>query len=128
MMGGARTAMEPTPLTCSKCGASWKLIKAGKGPVTCPQCKAALDGSPPALGRANPVPTAPAIAPSPAEVSDADDPGLRGGFVRSLPDPVPPRRRTNPLLRAMVILLLLLILVPLAAIVLFAVVCAVLVA
>jgi hypothetical protein len=118
--------MDPTPLTCPKCGASWKLVKAGKGPVTCPKCKAALDGSP--VRRA--VPAAPATtspsALTPADVSDIDDPGLRGGFA--LPKPVAePRRPPNPLLRLLVILLLLVVLVPLAAIVLFAVVCAMIV-
>src|SRR6478752_1326850 len=29
--------MEPTDLTCDKCGTTWKLIKAGDGPVLCPE-------------------------------------------------------------------------------------------
>jgi hypothetical protein len=121
--------MEPTPLTCPKCGASWKLVKAGKGAVTCPKCKAPLDGKAVRTpGRSDPPPSAPAGAGPPAEVSDVDDPGLRGGFTSRLPDPVPVRRQSNPLVRLVVTLLLLLILVPLAALVLFAVVCAVMVA
>jgi hypothetical protein len=128
MAGYSGANMEPTPLTCPKCGASWKLVKAGKGAVRCPKCKAGLDGSParqPAPPPAAPMPG----SPPPSEVSDVDDPGLRGGFASALPAPTPPvRRATNPFVRVLVILLLLVILVPLAALVLFTVVCAMLIA
>jgi hypothetical protein len=119
--------MEPTPLNCPKCGASWKLVKAGKGPITCPKCKAVLGGPTVAAPMAGAVPSVVTLPPaSPvATISDIDDPGLRGGFITRPPEPVEPRRRTtNPLLRVIVILLLLLVLVPLAVIVLFVVVCA----
>jgi hypothetical protein len=126
-----RGAMEPTSLTCPKCGKSWKLIKAGKGPVTCPHCKAPLGDAP---ATTEPVAPEPVAVPSPAatatisspppqpDVQDADDPGLRADYD----DRPEPRRRTgmNPLLKAMIILLLLMIFVPVAIVILLLVVCA----
>ena len=130
--------MEPTDLTCGKCGKSWKLIKAGAGPVTCPHCKAPLDTSPVtpvAIG--TPVTTKPAtIAPSntPAKeltpsslssVSDSDDPGLRADYAER---DIRPRSGRNPLRRVILILVLLFVLVPVALFLLFLIVCAVMIA
>ena len=137
--------MEPVSLTCPRCAASWKVIKAGKGPITCPQCKATLDGpaaspapadpapqdreqTPPAAPAPPPgPPPLPAIGPVPLPpVADVDDPGLHADYDDRHE---PPRRRgMPPLLRVALILLILMILVPLSLFVLFAVVCAVLIA
>jgi len=137
--------MEPVSLTCPKCGAAWKLIKAGQGPITCPKCKATLDGAPaPTAPPAAPVeskPAPPTPAPAPAApptetytlaalsavppmpLADTDDPALRADY-----DDRPELRRRRgmaPLLKVALILLLLMILLPLAAVVLLFVVCAV---
>jgi len=133
--------MEPIGLTCPKCGAAWKLIKAGKGPITCPQCKAALDGTPAAAASSAkpPEPTAPTPAtplvpseppPLPAlspvalpPVADTDDPAL----VADYDDRAEPQRRRGmaPLLKVAIILLALMILVPVGVMILLLVVCAV---
>jgi len=114
--------MDPTSLTCPKCAKSWKLIKAGKGPVTCPHCKAALGDAPNSSEPARPEPVAAISTPTPQpDVQDADDPGLRADYD-DRPDP---RRRSgmHPLLKAMIILLLLLIFVPIAIVILLLIVC-----
>jgi hypothetical protein len=130
--------MDPTDLTCGKCGKSWKLIKAGAGPVTCPHCKAPLDTRPatPTAG-ATPTATEPATAPpastSPQEsvpgslssFSDTDDPGLQADYAER---DVRPRSGRNPLLRVILILVLLIVLVPVALFLLFLIVCAVMIA
>jgi hypothetical protein len=131
--------MDPIDLTCPKCGTAWKLIKAGDGPVTCPNCKSAIDGEPtnshspvsppPTEGRsANPVmATAPAAdhPPSARDLSDADDPGIGVPSRLRMPAPDLPRRGRHPLVTVAVVLLLLL-LVPLALVACLFAVCAVL--
>ena len=132
--------MEPTDLTCAKCGTSWKLIKAGDGPIACPSCKAPV-GEPPAqpvsptpadappLVESPVPPNAPAPEPTvvtqrprPADArSDHDD-----RFARSLrrrAADVEPRRRWHPLVTVGLILLLLLM-VPVVLVALFFAVCA----
>lgn len=146
--------MEPQSLTCAKCGTSWKLVKAGTGPVVCPNCSAPISGIP---GKAKSTETKPAEPPVPAsapvatvepptpptpappvvppteptnvaipfsDFSDADDPGLKADY-----DDRPDGRRRSgmpPLLKTLIILLILMILLPLALFLLFAVVCAIL--
>lgn len=56
--------MEPMSLTCPNCNTSWKLIKAGEGPITCPNCKAVVDTSAPA-------PTIPEVIPAPPASTEA---------------------------------------------------------
>jgi|SRR5262245_7716965 len=142
-----RLGMDPTRLTCPKCGAAWKVIKAGKGLVTCPQCKAALDAASPEAVPAPKLPearsptstTSPAVEPSPEPpplpalssvplppVADVDDPAL----VADYDDRPTPRRRNGmaPLLKVAITLVALMILVPLAFIILFLVACAVMIA
>jgi hypothetical protein len=140
--------MEPVNLTCPRCGAAWKLIKAGKGPVTCSQCKAALDA---ALAEPSPEPKAPesepptsTATPAAAEtspeppplpalssvplppVADVDDPTLIADYDDR---PAPQRRRgMAPLLRVAIILVALMILVPVGLIILLLVACAVMLA
>jgi hypothetical protein len=141
--------MDPVSLSCPKCAATWKLIKAGTGPITCPMCKAPLDGQPsadnpsldggrqataaPATEAATQAPPTPAPVAEPpfagisqlthvAGIEDADDPGgLKADF-----DDQPRRRRgSHPLLKTLIILLILFILVPVAIFILLLVVCAV---
>jgi hypothetical protein len=144
-------AMEPTTLTCPKCAATWKLIKAGTGPITCPMCKAPLEGA--SASNPQPAPAADSAPPTPLPaaavdpviagpavesafagmghlphvqlVQDADDPGgLKADF-----DDEPRRRRgMHPLLKTLIILLILFILVPVAVFILLLVVCAVMIA
>src|SRR5262245_51748562 len=132
--GGA--PMEPTDLTCGQCGTSWKLIKAGNGPITCPHCKATIEQGTPA---APPTPPAEVRAPeavapplaaagvrpaAPTEISDADDPGIGAPPRARFPVPDVPRRGRHPLVTVAVVLLLML-LVPLALIACLFAVCAV---
>jgi hypothetical protein len=118
--------MDPIDLTCPKCGTAWKLVKAGDGPITCPNCRAPMEGSPPASAPVAPAPPAATPAPAPAapDVSDADDPGI--GTVPRVHRPVPdvPRRGRHPLVTVAVILMIL-ILVPLALVACLFAVCAV---
>ncbi|HJZ90681.1 MAG TPA: hypothetical protein VKE40_07380 [Gemmataceae bacterium] len=133
--------MEVTPLTCAKCATSWKLIKAGKGPITCPHCKAPLDGPIPAAPATTAVAAPPtesaarvaapaAVAAPPAEVplaiAQSDDPGLRADYDERMEEPA--RRAPHPLLRMSLILLLLITLTPVAAVIVLLVVCAALLA
>lgn len=119
--------MDGTDLTCPNCGTSWKLIKAGDGPVTCPSCKAVVGPAPPAgdqpsaLATGRPIPKpaappAPAVSPFPSgpgtAPNDADDPGIGAPPRGRMPD-VAPRRGRHPLVTVAIILLLLL-LVPVA--------------
>jgi hypothetical protein len=144
--------MDPVSLSCPKCAATWKLIKAGTGPIVCPMCKAPLDGQTSAdkptedgaqqTPAAAPTDSASQAPPIPAAVSvppfagisqlthvpgleDADDPGgLKADF-----DDQPRRRRgAHPLLKTLIILLILFILVPVAVLILLLVVCAVMIA
>src|SRR5687768_16938712 len=142
--------MEPISLTCPKCQASWKLIKAGKGPITCPQCKAPLDAPPGESGPTAPTPAAtaspagedpaptpatlpqpvPGLTPSaalpPMSIPDTDDPGLASDFDDRFE---PARRtRTHPLLKVIIVILILTVLVPVAVVILFLAVCAMLIA
>jgi hypothetical protein len=140
--------MEPTNLTCVKCGKSWKLIKAGTAPVTCPHCKASLTAGaaeaksdPPATASA-PAATAPISVP---EIASPDKPPLTGLTPLALPETVDTddpalqadfddrpekagRPGANPLLRVVIILLLVFIGLPVAVFILFLVVCAIIVA
>jgi hypothetical protein len=132
--------MDPINLTCPKCGTGWKLIKAGDGPITCPNCKAPIDGSPsvpvpaaPAPVEIRPplpapvptVPTVPAEPPRPApDVSDADDPGIGVPPRARFPVADVPRRGRHPLVTVAVVLLII-ILVPLALVACLFAVCAV---
>ena len=140
--------MEPTDLTCTQCGKSWKLIKAGAGPVTCPHCKAPLAAGPaeaksePAAIASAPVATAPISVPDTpltdkpqltgltpvalADTVDADDPALQADFD-DRPEKLG-RPGANPLVRVVIILLLVFIGLPVALFILFLVVCAVIVA
>jgi hypothetical protein len=137
--------MDPISLTCPKCAASWKLIKAGKGPVVCPKCNSpigeteAAEPAAPQAGTPNsepaplltPEPPAPSMpplrglsAPTMTETSDADDPGLRRDYDdRMMAPPVPERRRMHPLLVVLMVLLILFVLLPLALLALFWAVC-----
>jgi len=149
--------MEPIDLTCAKCGKGWKLIKAGTGPATCPHCKAPL-ATPQVQAAAEPVskesrpvdtaskPVATAAAAKPAAASqltpvptmsvadgrapgpgaDVDDPALAADFDDQFVQQRRPGK--HPLVRVIIVLLLLFILVPLAVFVLFAIVCAILIA
>ncbi|HKA06678.1 MAG TPA: hypothetical protein VKD71_05425 [Gemmataceae bacterium] len=141
--------MEPIELTCAKCGKGWKLIKAGAGPVTCPHCKAPL-GDPRVPAPAQPVskeptPNAQAAAalaapaatldPTPATTTpvvsggpgaDVDDPALAADFDDQFVQQRQPGK--HPLVRVIIILLALFILVPLAVFLLFAIVCAIMIA
>jgi hypothetical protein len=144
--------MEPIDLTCPKCGKGWKLIKAGFGPVTCPHCKAPLGGPETpapaksvskdakpvaqaaaaaaipaaaaelAPGPTTPVPDVPAAGPG----ADVDDPALAADFDDQFVQQRRPGK--HPLVRMIIILLALFILVPLAIVVMFAIVCAIIVA
>lgn len=143
--------MEPIDLTCAKCNTSWKLIKA-EGVIACPYCKAIVDSlvtsntsqpvEPTPVGSESipieakpaetaaapmdPIPSMQASTPValPADlVDDADDPGVRADYDDR--HQAPRRSGMHPLLKVFIILLILFILVPLAVIVLFAVVCAV---
>jgi hypothetical protein len=120
--------MEGTDLTCPKCGTTWKLIKAGDGPIRCPNCKAVVGPGPTAASPAGPQPvppvtgpaaapvtasTAPAIPRPAPDLTDADDPGIGAAPAGRMPDLTPPRRGRHPLVTVATILLLLL-LVPLA--------------
>jgi hypothetical protein len=138
--------MDPISLTCPKCAASWKLIKAGNGPVVCPKCNSPIGETAAAepvvrlvgtsLSEPAPPPTteppAPAISPllglSPpprTDTSDADDPGLRQDYDdRMMAPPVAQRRRMHPLLVVFLVLLTLFVLLPLALLALFFAVCA----
>jgi len=124
--------MEPTDLTCPKCGTTWKLIKAGDGPITCPNCKATMEQGPPVTPLTHPAPLAgtppaPIATPAPAatapDVSDVDDPGIGSPARARMPVPDVPRRR-HPLVTVAVVLLLIL-LVPLALVACLFAVCAV---
>jgi hypothetical protein len=139
--------MEPTDLTCSKCGTTWKLIKAGDGPITCPQCKAPIEGTatsaavaatlappvasptipappPPSPAPAESAPTRPPRAPEASRVPDSDDRDLRRDYEERGGPPFPPRRRRHPLLVVLIVLLILFVLLPVAGIVLLFAVCA----
>jgi len=62
--------MESTDLTCAKCAATWKLIKAGADRVMCPYCKAPVESmAPPATAESNPAETTPLATVSPPEVA-----------------------------------------------------------
>jgi hypothetical protein len=131
--------MEPTDLTCQKCGKSWKLIKAGAGAVTCPHCQEPLNQAP--VGPT--AVTSPAVATEPAPASppstppsglpqlslsgfaDTDDPGLRADYAERDPQP---RSGRNPLTRVILILVLLFLLVPVAVLILLLIVRAVMIA
>lgn len=113
--------MEGTDLTCGNCGAAWKVIKAGDGPLACPKCHAVV-GPAPAGGPAAPPPPAPtagdlgppAATPLPRPAADdTDDPGIGAPPPARMPDLSPPRRVRHPLVTVAVILLLL-FLVPVA--------------
>jgi hypothetical protein len=144
--------MEPIELTCAKCGKGWKLIKAGAGPVSCPHCKTPL-GSPEvqapaepiskepkqvATAAAAPAATAATAEPTPAATTsvlgltsagpaaDVDDPALAADFDDQFVQQRRPGK--HPLVRVIIILLALFILVPLAIFVMFAIVCAIIVA
>jgi hypothetical protein len=118
--------MDGIDLTCERCGATWKLIKAGDGPVTCPKCHAVVGstlaaGTPageatpaaPAGNAARPAATA-ASPPSPRPAADdADDPGIGVPSLGRMPDLTPTRRGRHPLVTVAIILLLL-FLVPVA--------------
>ena len=115
------TPMEPTELTCPGCGTSWKVIKAGDGPITCPNCKAVVGAAPPPPTPARPAaPPAPAAPPPPVprprpatDLSDVDDPGI-GAPVRSRIPDVPVERRGRHPLATVAIVLLIVMLVPVA--------------
>lgn len=57
--------MEPIDLTCAKCNATWKLIKA-EGAIACPYCKAIVDSPTPTISSPATVP-----APVPTEATAA---------------------------------------------------------
>ncbi len=120
--------MDPIDLTCPKCGAAWKLVKAGDGPIACPKCKAPIGPGSPAPPVAADDPPQPMATPAPAlpvpEVSDADDPGLVAPAHARMPTPVVPRRGRHPLVTVAVVLLLIL-LIPLALVACLFAVCAV---
>jgi hypothetical protein len=134
--------MDPISLTCPKCAASWKLIKAGKGPVVCPKCNCPIGEAEPAVPQSGtalpePVTTPPPDSQVPAidamrglsplpmpEMSDADDPGLRRDYDdRLMAPPTSQRRRMHPLLVVLMVLLILFVLLPLALLALFWAVC-----
>ena len=117
--------MDGTELTCPNCGATWKLIKAGDGPITCPKCHAVV-GPPPVAGTPageatpDPAPSRPAplvtasAPPSPKPTADdVDDPGIGAPPVGRMPELTAPRRGRHPLVTVAVVLLLL-FLVPVA--------------
>jgi hypothetical protein len=112
--------MEVTPLTCPKCATSWKLIKAGTGPITCPHCKAPLDDGPIAATPATTTVATPAVS-VPRAVPDGDEPGLQADYDDKMEPPA--RRATHPLLRMSLILLLLMTLTPIALVIVLLVVC-----
>ena len=125
--------MGPTDLTCPKCGTSWKVIKPGDGPITCPSCKAVV-GPGPAPPDPQPVPPARAPAPAPVtspatparprpapDLTDADDPGIGTPSLGRMPDLAPRRRGRHPLVTVAIILLLLLLIPVALCSVLFAV-------
>jgi hypothetical protein len=139
--------MEPTDLTCGKCGKSWKLIKAGSGAVTCPHCKEPLNAAPVAAKTEPPVASATIPASDPARAPetppqppplmgltpvslfsdrDTDDPALQADYD----DRFDKHRRSgsHPLAKVIVILLLVFIGLPVAVFILLLIVCAVLVA
>jgi len=120
--------MDPIDLTCPKCGAAWKLIKAGDGPVTCPNCKTPIGQGPAASPVAPAAPPKPVPTPAPGatvpDVSDADDPGLVAPARARMPVPDIPRRGRHPLVTVAVVLLLIL-LIPLALVACLFAVCAV---
>ena len=119
--------MEPTDLTCPNCGATWKLIKAGDGPITCPKCHAVVGPAPGAAESppAQPQPAPPVASPDPVAATppvaltprpaadDADDPGIGTPSFGRMPDLTPPRRGRHPLVTVAVVLLLI-FLVPVA--------------
>jgi hypothetical protein len=129
--------MDPTDLTCPKCGTAWKVIKAADGPVTCPNCKAPV--SAPAAATPTPAPAAePAPPPPPVEASpspaparpavrhlpDSGDRELRRDYADSGGPRFPSGRRRHPLLVVLTVLLILFVLLPVAGIVLLFAVCA----
>ena len=110
--------MEGTDLSCPKCGTIWKLIKAGDGPITCPNCKAVVGSAPTAPPPTSPTPrpvAADPIVPASARpaADDEDDPGIGGRPLGRMPEQAPPRRGRHPLVTVAIILLLL-FLVPIA--------------
>jgi len=151
-LGGS--LMQPTDLTCGKCGKSWKLIKAGAGAVTCPHCKEPLAAaatkrtaeppvSPNAATTTGPgpaaVPPAPATPPAPdvpvltglsplalAGTADTDDPALQADYD----DRFDRHRRpgAHPLAKVVIILLLFFVGLPVAMFIFLLIVCAVIVA
>ena len=139
--------MEPTDLTCGKCGKSWKLIKAGSGAVTCPHCKVPLSAAPaaekakPPAASAAPAAAAPTSQPdSPSQpppltgltpvslssVGDTDDPALQADFDDRFEKGRP--SRSHPLAKVIIILLLVFVGLPVAVFILLLIVCAVLIA
>ena len=62
--------MESTDLTCAKCAATWKLIKASADRVICPYCKAPFESTAsPAPAESKPAETTPIATISPPEVA-----------------------------------------------------------
>jgi uncharacterized Zn finger protein (UPF0148 family) len=139
--------MEPTNLTCPRCGTTWKLIKAGDGPITCPHCKAPVEGTaasaavaatsappvasptipatpPPSPAPAEPAPARPTRAPEVSRVPDSDDRELRRDYEEPGGSRFPPRRRRHPLLIVLTVLLILFVLLPVALFALLFAVCA----
>ena len=150
--------MESTDLTCAKCGATWKLIKASTEGAACPYCNAPIGAAhmepaapkpveppasvtPPATEptstpppEATPLmPTAPVTEePSiPATVRSFDVPDTDDpGLVDDYDDRLDPRRRRglNPVAKTILILILLIFLAPVALFLMLLVVCAVMMA
>lgn len=80
--------MEPIDLTCAKCNATWKLIKA-EGAIACPYCKAIVDSPTVTTSSA---PTVPAPVPSEVPLSEVKpaERAVSNEMLLAVPASVPP--------------------------------------